>query len=88
MSFLVYLKTEKLNLMTNRKQFHVCISIESALRNRKTLRLFEDGSGNPVHPSVVKEFLTDELTKGKDVYTPNCNNQDSKGYCLGHPVND
>lgn len=69
-------------------RIHVCINIENALNNPNVLRLFEDGNGNPAHPAVVKEFLRSELAKGKEVYTPNCDNQDSKGYCLGHTVLD
>jgi hypothetical protein len=70
------------------KRFHACVDIETALNNRKILRLFEDGNGNTVHPSAVKEFLKAELKKGKSVYTPNCNNQDAEGGCLGHPCEE
>ncbi len=72
---------------------HMSIDLRGALHNWKD-RLWRncvtDPEGRTMSPRQVKDWLLDELAKGRKVvpFDPACDNFDYQKGCGGHPVED
>lgn len=72
---------------------HFCIDIRGFIKNNRFPKgyrgVFQHDDGTPMDPNEAREFLFDELAKGRKVIPCGpCDNFSYETGCGGHPVQD
>ena len=73
---------------SKRTMTHCCVDLDGLLKitlEKGSTELLEHDNGRPLTETEVYQLVTEEKAKGYKYYCP-CDNRDSEGRCLGHPV--